>query len=112
MALLDSHLVSHFRSLDPTVSPIDVGTWVQATMLMFPDLPTTAEDDVVVTPGAFGPGCAEHTALTNDIWFFDATVDNPSGTPTSFHDALAFWLEGGDVALIDSVPPTISVCPD
>ena len=113
MALLDSHLVSHFQSLDPTVSPIDVGTWVQATMLMFPDLPTTAEDDVGVTPGAFGPGCAEHTALTNDIWFFDATVEDPSGTPRSFHDALAFWLEGsGDIAIIDSVPPTISVCPD
>lgn len=57
----------------------------------------------------YGPGCTQHVGLTNDAWFFDATID-VDGTPLSLHDAIVEWLDGGTVTAVDTAPPTLSTC--
>lgn len=57
----------------------------------------------------YGPGCEQHVGLTNDDWFFSASM-TADGAEVTFHDAVVRWLAGDDVAVVDTVPPTISTC--
>lgn len=57
----------------------------------------------------YGPGCTQHVGLTNDDWFFEASIE-VSGTALTFHDALVAWLDGATVVAVDTAPPTLSTC--
>jgi hypothetical protein len=66
---------------------------------------------VTEVPGYFSQGCGKHTALNQDDWFFKATIDDDVGDAHSLHDAIEAWLAGEGTSLVDTVPPTSSVCP-
>ena len=57
----------------------------------------------------YGPGCTQHVGLTDNEWFFE-TLIYVNENPVSFHDAVVAWMGGMDVAVVDTVPPTNSVC--
>jgi hypothetical protein len=89
-----------------------VAEWSRATALRFKDVMTTAteKDKYTITPGVYGNLCQQHIALTNDDWFFEATLKDKNGVEKSFHDALKDWLDGKAVEIVDTVPPTLSTC--
>ena len=74
-------------------------------------------EDITVQPGAYGTLCGQHTALTNDDFFFNPVVQPQGGQlALSFHDALWNWLSGRNpIAQIarrpNEEPPTPPIDP-
>ncbi len=83
-------------------------------MLSLADLPTTAEEGNAIhtAPGAFAQVCGKHTVLESSTWFFNATLEDETGQALRVHDALAAWMEVAEIALIETLPPESSVCPE
>jgi len=67
---------------------------------------------VTVTPGAYGPNCTQHVAITDGAFFFQSTVEDADGRPSTFVGALSRWLGGQMVSVIDApdVAQSTSVC--
>jgi hypothetical protein len=59
--------------------------------------------------GVYGPGCGQHVGLTNDEWFDEATV-REGGPDLTLHDGIVAWMAGEPLRVLDTVPPSTSVC--
>lgn len=120
--LLDSKVVDFhagvYEALEIEVTEGELAerlaTWNRDQMLSLGDLPATAEEGSAIhtAPGAFAQVCGKHTVLESSTWFFNATLEDETGQALSVHDALAAWLEGTEITLIDTAPPENSVCPE
>lgn len=88
-------------------------TDVLATLGLYASAASTGVEagSISTTPGIYAPNCGRHSALTNNVWFRTATVDDTSGTATSMRAATAAWLMGNTVDIRDTHPATTSVCP-
>lgn len=93
-------------------SKMEFASWQRTTSMSVPDVVASAEEksSIVRRPGIYSPACGQHVALTNNDWFFTATVKDSGGKPLSFHDALRAWVDGADVVAVDTVPPSLSAC--
>ena len=80
---------------------------VQTSLQSLADLRQTAIDgaDMAVTPGAYGPDCGQHIGLESSAWTFSSTLGG-----STLADAMGLWLSGEALSLIDTLPPTLSVC--
>jgi hypothetical protein len=85
---------------------------MRATLLALPDVRAAAIEGAAMprAPGVLGPLCGTHVSLTNDSPFFAVTTDDASGTPRTYHDALAAWLNGQDVLVVDDPATRSSEC--
>jgi hypothetical protein len=97
------------RYLEAGGTPAQVAEAFRRTLVRIPDIADHAEEAaaITVTPGVYGPNCGQHVALSNQVWFEEATVAD-----VSFRGALSAWLLGQEVALVDSQPATASYCPE
>ena len=94
------------------VSRAEFGQAMYETMLLVPEIPTTAveADAINFVPGVYGPNCTRHVWFTNNLWYFDVTVEDANGIPHSFDKALRDWLDGLNVFILDTQPSQFSVC--
>lgn len=76
-------------------------TYTRAGLLDLVDAPATALEEMTVTPGAYGPNCAQHVALETNDWWRVATVEDEGGTEYSFQDAVLAWYGGETVQIVD-----------
>ncbi len=85
---------------------------VLASLALLPDIGTTAfeADQIDFIPGVFGSNCSQHTALTSNSYFLVHTVDDDSGFPRTFDEALRAWLMGSSVFIADEHPAQTSTC--
>jgi hypothetical protein len=116
MDITDPKMVGIFKSVAGLsgipLESSEIANWQRDTMLGLSDVPTDAEEPLLDrAPGVFSQLCGKHTALQDDEWFYCATMKGPDGTPRSMNDALAAWLAGPDIALIDTITPALSFCP-
>ena len=59
-----------------------------------------------------GPACGHHSALYNDEWFHQGTVqDSLSGEVSRLHDSLLSVVQGAAISAIDAPTSQGSVCP-
>ena len=63
----------------------------------------------LVAPSVFGPACGNHVALFSTSIYFDTTIVG-GGAPASLNEAIGLALAGAKVVLVDTVPPSLSVC--
>ncbi len=94
--------------------PLDV--FAAATidsLAMLPDIGTNAAEagQIDYVPGVYGPNCSQHVALTTNSYFLMSTVDDDSGIPRTFDEALRARLAGTDVFVVDQHPAASSTCP-
>ncbi|MEO0436649.1 MAG: pectin acetylesterase-family hydrolase [Pseudomonadota bacterium] len=57
----------------------------------------------------YGPACGRHSAVFSDNSYFETTVGSGNAA-RSYNDAVEEWIAGTQVVLVDTVPPTSSVC--
>ncbi len=57
-----------------------------------------------------GTLCGDHVGLMNNSMFYNRTVDDVTGTPRNYHDALVRWLGGTAVYVIDDPNNRTTVC--
>jgi hypothetical protein len=94
----------------------DYAVSLEATMNRFPALLQTAEERDAMTraPGVYVSNCEQHIVALNNGWFGlganPASVQNADGTPVSVHDALAAWINGETITVLDTQPSTRSRC--
>lgn len=82
-------------------------------LALAPDIQTTAAeaDQINFVPGIYGPNCGQHLALTTNNYFLVSTVEDATGTPRTFDEALRAWLSGVDIFIVDEHPAQRSTCP-
>ena len=110
MDLADSVTMKGWTSVNPDVPLAKRSGWIRKTLLSFKDIMTESSEAVTRLPGIYGPGCGQHVGITNEEWYDGATVEDPTGTPTTMRAALWSWLNDEDVFILDTIPPTLSDC--
>lgn len=80
---------------------------IYRTLSDLPLLPTLAAEGAEMTraPGGFANACTQHTTLMSDTWFHGVSV----GGKTE-REALADWLSGQDVSLLETAADAGSNC--
>jgi len=105
MDLGDSNISSGY--LDAGFSSAQFAQGVRESLLK------AAAGEGVETPprpvGVYGPACQQHVGLTDNQWFFVASVAVGENDVT-FHDAVVAWMGGLDAVAVDTVPPSLSSC--
>lgn len=85
---------------------------MRETLLALPEMRATAVEGASMrrAPGSLGPLCGAHVSLTNNTPFFVVTTADQAGRPRNYNDALAAWLGGQEVLVVDDPEMRTSEC--
>lgn len=111
--LVDGFLAARLRTADGELidQPIEYAALVHEQLEWFTRWSELAEEagPGTIPPAVFGPGCAKHETLSDDVSVFDATIDF-QGTPRDMFEVWAFWKGGGSPAVLVADTPADSEC--
>lgn len=79
----------------------DYEAYTRSWLLDLENIPDNAVETVLVTPGAYGPNCAQHVGMETNDWWRVATVAGEDGVDYTFQNAVWSWYNGNLVQIVD-----------
>ena len=70
----------------------------------------TGIEQPMAIPAIFAPACRRHVALFSRAGFFETSMTDELGVEQTLNDAIDLYARGLPVALIDTIPRSLSSC--